>query len=220
MNSRGEAGTGDSDNTGDYRQTVLLRVHQLLKFGYERLDRSRYRAAQEEEISGDLADAMELVMDDASSPQWVDSFHIHNERPVADPRRKGKRRRRVDIRIDSAIRRPRTRFAFEAKRLGDGHGVPEYLGKKGLGRFLRGEYARSDDMAGMLGYVQSGAAGEWAASIGRVFSESPEDYCVVQDSKWRQAFLVDGMDHTYCSDHRRQTVGTPIAIYHTLLDFL
>ena len=211
-----------SENVEDYRQITLVRVHELLKLGYQRLDRVSCRTAHENDISGDLADSIEDVLDDApgdASHEWMNRFSVHNEAPVRDPRRKGKRRRRVDIRIDSAMRRPRTRFAFEAKPLGTGHSVRKYLGHNGLGRFLRGEYARTEDTAGMLGYVQSDKPADWAERIGRTLGESPVDYLVLPQGNWRRASLVDGLEHTYCSSHSRQTVNTPIDIYHTLLDF-
>lgn len=210
--------SGGSDNATDYRQVFLVRVHRLLRLGYQRLDRSACRAADEEEISGDLADAIDIVLDDGSK-EWMGSFSVHNEAPVRDPERKGKRRRKVDIRIDSGQQRPRTRFPFEAKRLAEGHGVGTYLGEYGLGRFLRGEYARTEDMAGMLGYVQSGEPEGWAASIGRTLSESPRKYRIVQDRNWQHNPLVEGLEQTYRSCHRRQGFNRVIDIYHTLLSF-
>ena len=211
--------SGGSDNATDYRQVFLVRVHRLLRLGYERLDRSACDAADEEEISGELGDAIEFVLNDTSSPPWMDFFHVHNEKPVRDPERKGKRRRRLDIRIDSAEQRPRTRFPFEAKRLAEGHGVGTYLGEDGLGRFLRGQYARSEDMAGMLGYVQSGEPEAWAASIGRTLSESPQKYCIVEGMNWQHNLLLGGVEQTYRSSHRRQRFNRVIDIYHTLLNF-
>jgi hypothetical protein len=210
--------SGSSDNADDYRQVFLKQVHQLLKFGYERLRRSSYRAAHEEVISGDLADAIDLVLDDRLHA-WMVLYSVHNEAPVRDPRRKGKGRQRVDIRIDSAFQRPRTRFPIEAKRLGNGHGETKYLGDDGLGRFLRGEYGRDEDMAGMLGCVQSGETGGWAERIGRTLHEAPGDYAVVETGNWRHAPIVEGLEHTYCSTHRRHRVNMPIDVYHTLLDF-
>jgi hypothetical protein len=208
-----------SANTEDYRHVVLLRVHELLRLGYHRLDRAACRTAQEEKISGDLADSIDDVLDERPE-EWMDFFSVHNESPVRDPPRKGKRRRKVDIRIDSSRHRPRTRFAFEAKRLGRGHGVSKYLGQQGLGRFLRGEYAAREAMAGMLGYVQSGSSGEWAQRIARTLARSPGEYRVVENGNWRPARLVDGLEHTYCSTHDRPGVNAPIDVYHTLLSFL
>ena len=67
----------------------------------------------------------------------------------------GKYRKRADIRLDSAETSPRARFRFECKRLGRGYPAGRYLGAKGLGCFLRGDFACQDPRAGMLGYVQS-----------------------------------------------------------------
>lgn len=213
--TKGEPG---SDNAADYRHIALVRFHELLRRGYARLDRAVCRKAPEEHISGDLADAIDDVLDERSDP-WMDSFSVHNEPPVRDPQRKGKHRRKVDIRIDSALGRPRTRFAFEAKRLGNGHGVPQYLGEDGLGRFLRGEYARTEDMAGMMGYVQSAAVGDWAAKIGGTLDASADDYRVLKGRNWQHTPLVGGLEHTYRSTHSREHVHRPIDIYHSLLDF-
>ena len=210
--------SGRSNNADDYQQVVLVRVHRLLKLGYERLDRCVYRAADEEEISGDLAHAIDFVLE-GRAHDWMDFFSVHNEAPVRDPKRKGKRRRRVDVRIDSAQRRPRTRFAFEAKRLGNAHGVSNYLGKGGLGCFLRGDYARTEHMAGMLGYVQTGEPDGWAERIRQRLDESPRKYRVLAGGNWQHTPLVDGLEHTYCSSHRREQLDTPVDIYHTLLDF-
>ena len=43
----------------------------------------------------------------------------------------------------------------EVKRLGKGNPVSRYLGAKGLGCFLSGSYAGTEQRGGMLGYVQS-----------------------------------------------------------------
>jgi hypothetical protein len=218
MSSHSQGQSPCSHNTGDYRQVVLVRIHQLLSLGYRRLNGASYRAVHEEEISGDLADSIDDVLDDASQ-EWMDLFSVHNEAPVRDPKRKGKHRRKVDIRICSAQSRPRTRFAFEAKPLRDGKSVATYVGEHGLGRFLRGEYARGERWAGMLGYVQSDRLAEWAERIGAVLGQSPQDYRVVEGGGWQHTPLVDGLEHSYHSTHSRDTVEGVIDIYHTLLDF-
>jgi len=70
-----------SDDADDYRQVVLVRVHQLVKLGYERLDRSVYRAGDEEEISGDLADAIDFVLDDRALSQPGKGRHAYRRLP-------------------------------------------------------------------------------------------------------------------------------------------
>jgi hypothetical protein len=71
----------------------------LVYLGYERLDRRQYRQSEEPEISGALCEAIEQVLDDAESDDWVDDYEIHDDRPVHDAKRKGKHRRRVDIKL-------------------------------------------------------------------------------------------------------------------------
>jgi len=115
--------------------------------------------------------------------------------------------------------RPRPRFRFEAKRLGSQHRVSAYLGKDGLGCFLDGRYARTDAIAGMLGYVQDGTASTWADKIGRVMAKTARETGLLKSSPWRREQLVAELDFTYRSGHARPTVGLPIEIYHTLLLF-
>jgi hypothetical protein len=218
MSSHLQRQSACSQNSGDYRQVVLVRIYELLNLGYRRINRASYRTAHEDDISGDLADSIDDVLDDGSH-EWMDLFHVHNEAPVRDPKRKGKHRRKVDIRICSAHSRPRTRFAFEAKLLRNGKREGQYLGKHGLGRFLRGEYAREEDTAGMLGYVQWGPLAQWAQRIGNAMARSPQKYRIVKGGDWKPNPLVQGLEHSYLSTHSRETVERPIDIYHTLLDF-
>jgi hypothetical protein len=133
---------GQSDNKNELRRIFIGRVHQLLKLGYDRLNVVQFQASEEPDISGELVHAMQQVCDDPKSEDWVSFFDPHDDPAVYDAVRKGKKRRRVDIRIDSLEDRPRQRFSFEAKRLGKNNSVGAYLGRKGLGCFLRGDYAR------------------------------------------------------------------------------
>jgi len=229
MSSAPTHARGRSGNADEYRQVFITRVHQLIKMGYDRMvDRPAYRAEEEPAITGDLVDAIDRVLDDPDSGEWMAFYWVCDDPPINEPRhrgkrtdsrRKGKRRRRVDIRIDSSDLRPRTRFAFEAKRLGDGHPVDDYLGHEGLGRFLRGEYAPNDNEAGMLGYVQSGDPRDWADRIGTALTQSANSYGVLPESPWRHQAIIAGLQHTYRSGHRRVPPARAIELYHTLLAF-
>ena len=105
---------------------------------------------------------------------WMRFYRVYDDPPINEsitaPRRKGKRRRRVDIKLDSSEVSPYTRFCFEAKRLGKGNPVSRYLGTKGLGCFLSGSYAGAEQRGGMLGYVQSDDEQTWAAKIDKAFT--------------------------------------------------
>jgi hypothetical protein len=203
----------------DYEYVFVQRVHQLLGMGYATLQPAEFANAQEEDITGELARAMDSVLDSSGAPQWTDLFSIHEEPRIHDPNRKGKKRRRLDIRIDCSENRPRTRFRFEAKRLGPNHGVSTYLGIDGLQCFIDGRYARDDRTGGMLGYVQEGNCDLWAQKIGMAISKRKDKLGLVKTSPWRSEKLTDKTPFTYRSGHERPDVGQPIEIYHTLLCF-
>jgi hypothetical protein len=215
---------GPSDNSGDYERQFVPRVHRLVKLGYDRLNPRQYATAEETAITGDLVEAIDAVLDDPAE-RWMRYYSVYDDPPVNQPhrrgrpRRQGKARRRVDIRIDSSQVSPRTRFRFECKRLGPAHGVRNYLGPKGLGCFLAGQYARGDDRAGMLGYVQSDDEPTWAARIEQSLIASPAEFAARRENPWRHEPVVPALVHTYRSGHGRGPGRRLIEIYHTLLRF-
>lgn len=210
---------GCSDNTDELRRVFIWRVHQLLKLGYDRLNAAQFQAAEERDISGELVHAMEQVCDDPKSEDWISHFDPHDDPPVHDSKRKGKRRCKVDIKVVSLQYRPRQRFSFEAKRLRNSRSVKAYLGREGLGCFLRGDYARNADAAGMLGYVQSGDLQDWASKIKTTLAKSPRRYYLRKINDWLQQDLKANIHHVYRSNHDRNRSLHPIDIYHTLLVF-
>jgi len=187
--------------------------------GYDSLTPNEFSDAQEEDITGELTRAIDSVLDSANAPEWVDSFSVHEEPRIHSSGRKGKSRRRLDIRIDSSMVRPRSRLRFEAKRLGPNHGVSKYLGTDGLQCFLDGRYARDDSTGGMLGYVQKGTCKEWAQKIGTSITKESKELRLTNTGSWRSIRIANEAPFTYHSEHNRPTVGKPIEICHTLLCF-
>jgi hypothetical protein len=210
----GESGLGKR-----YEKVFIRRVHELLVMGYDTLTPNEFSDAQEEDITGELVRAIDSVLDNPKTPPWTDSFSIHEEPRIHAPDRKGKRRRRLDIRIDSSEIRPRSRLRFEAKRLGPNHGVSKYLGTDGLQCFIDGRYARDDSRGGMLGYVQEGTCKAWAQKIGTSFGKKTKQLCLTKTGSWRSASITDKVPCTYRSEHSRPNLGHPIEIIHTLLSF-
>jgi hypothetical protein len=196
----------------------VRRVHTLIALGYAMLTPGNFARAEEEHITGELVDAIDDVLDSAP-PAWAGPFSVHEEPRERHQTRKGKGRRRLDIRLDSSEVRPRARLRFEAKRLGPNHGASVYLGGEGMQRFLDGRYARNDPVAGMLGYVQAGSPGDWAVKIERAIEKDATRLGLRRSSPWRAKPLADGLQFTYCSGHDRPTIGPPIEIFHTLLLF-
>jgi len=184
--------------------------------GYARLDRSTLPSLDEPTISGLICESIEAVFDDAESPDWVDDYDIHDDPPVHDRRRLGKRRRRVDIKLKSRRIRPRLRFCFEAKILKTSNSVAKYLGKDGLGRFLDGSYSSDQTIGGMIGYVQAGDCDGWCSKIAAKLDT--EAHKIGHGGNWLPTTITNDLPHTYRTIHRRVKRLTNIAIIHTLLD--
>ncbi len=154
--------------------------------------------------------------------RWMQFYSVHDDPPVNEPksrreRRTGRGRKRLDIRIDLTRTSPRSRFRFECKRLGRGYSAAKYLGVDGLGRFLRGEYAREDVRAGMLGYLQSDDEEKWAGKIEAAMAFAEDHRAIRPDSPWRHEPVIKELIHTYRSGHSRGHGRRPIEIFHTLL---
>jgi hypothetical protein len=182
------------------------------------MNRFAYSKAQEPVITGDLVNAIDSVLSERIEP-WMSMFSVHDDPPISDGKRKGKRRRRVDLRLDSGEFIPRARFQFECKRLGRRHTVKVYLGSEGLGCFLRGDYATEDDQAGMIGYVQSGSLGNWGTRIEKELTKTPDVYAVVPKTEFVAGMPRSTTCHKYHSQHHRTTHGRVIMIDHVLLSF-
>lgn len=186
---------------------------------YQALDAHSFHEAEETSITGELVRVMEELLESPSPPRWMHQFDVLDDPPQNAPDRRGRRRRRVDIEIRRIQAGPRPRFRFEAKRLHSGRSVAAYLGKDGLLLYISGEYAREQDEAGMLGYIQAGAPAEWADKIGVQLHGHAEDYSVSTSGEWLTSPIVEELAHTFRSGHDRSAIGRSIAVYHTLLVF-
>ncbi len=215
-----QSGLGDgSANAADFRQVFVARVHEVLEGGYRKLKPEEYAKEEEPAITGELRNAMNNFLRDVAAPAWADYFSVHDDPPVDDGVRKGKRRNRIDIRVDSSTPRPGASFSFEAKRLARGFTVAKYLGDEGLGSFLSGEYARDDNDAGMLGYMQDDDASYWSGEIEAAINKDRVAYGVKGRKWWKRHTFLEGPEHVFFSRHMRKAVGRQINLYHTLLLF-
>ena len=211
-----------SENAADYDSLFISRIHELLQRGYDRLTPSQYARAEETAITGDLVESIEYLLD-YPTENWMRFYSVYDDPPVNEPRsrhnkrRKGRGRRRVDIRFDCSEDSPRARFRFECKRLGEGHAAGQYVGPTGLGCFLKSEYAAKDVRAGMLGYIQSHDEATWASRIEIALAKSADEFAV--RVAWRRTPVLANLKHTYRSTHGRGRGRRTILIYHTLLRF-
>jgi hypothetical protein len=203
-----------------YWEKFRERVFSLLKMGYDRLSVKAHKDSEETEITGELVKVLRDITEEPSSSKWTWHFSIHDDLPVNVPDRRGKRRPRLDIQFERTGRGPHPHYAFEAKRLAAGHnGVSDYLGKEGLGRFLRGLYAQEDSEAGMLGYVQSDSEEYWLSQIRQRLINNVNEMHVCTGGELVNAPIIPALIHCYRSKHTRISSAEPIIIYHLLLLF-
>jgi len=209
---------GTSANGVSYAKVFVQRVHQLLGHGYASMDSSKFEFAEEEDITGRLVEAVDAFLDKDKTPRWQ-WFSIHEDPRIHDDVRTGKRRLKLDIRIDSSQSSPRSRMCFEAKRLGPNHGTGVYLGDDGIKCLLDGRYARYDSVAGMLGYVQENSPDDWAAEIENAMDDNARELGVTKSGGWASYHITPELTSTYRTIHDRPGVGPTIEILHTLLLF-
>ena len=209
-----------ADDRDEYIAAFRRQVFQLLKWGYERLDLSKYKSSQEEVITGELAKEINNLVQDRRYPGWVGRFYVHEEFRINDAHRVGKNRKRIDIKILYIQHGPRPYYPFEAKRLSaKGHPINRYLGAEGLGEFLSGSYGRDVSEGGMIGFVQTGSIEQWAIKTQKKIHKSPIDFKLCNQEKCMFVKIVDGLDFCYLSMHNRENGYSPISIYHLFLSF-
>ena len=202
-----------------YQISLRTHAHELIAMGYQELQAEDFANSQEPEITGELVRAMREIQEQASAPDWVVYYTIHDDPPLNGPGKRGNKRPRVDIEFERVKRGIRPRLRFEAKRLGRNYGVRQYLGKEGLGCFISGRYPLTHPEAGMLGYVQSHSEAAWAARIEATLSQAPAMYSVADNELWEQHHITLRLLYTYRSKHHCPALGEDIHVFHTLLCF-
>ncbi len=221
LGSQSGTASGRPPRSSAYRESFLRDVYRLVAGGYLSLTLEDLAEKEEPAITGLLVAAIEGVLDDPRSPDWVERYAIQEEKPIQEvgALREGKSRSRVDIEIESSGRRPRPRFQLEAKRLRetDSKSISSYLGPEGLGCFLAGHYAGTYGQAGMLGYVQTGSEPSWASGIHEKLRRNAGRYQLASGCDGlRHHRLVPEIEHSYLSSHVRRAAGE-IEIHHILL---
>lgn len=201
-----------------YRKSFLRHSHALIQLGYDRLNAGSYAASAEEDITGELLNAMRIVLEDRDAPSWAKHFWAEEEERVHDAVRLGKHRLRIDIVIRRHQAGPRPSFRIEAKRLTNSKSRRAYLGTDGLGCYLEGSYATDDQIAGMLGYVQQGTIDEHAGELERILGTESGRYCVAENGQWAIHDIAENLP-TYRSIHVRKSPLGEITILHSFLSF-
>ncbi len=200
-----------------YAEALRAHAVTLIWLGYQRLNASSFAVAEEDDITGELVREMKLVAQDPSSPDWVDHYEIHEQDPQNVKSKRGKRRPKMDIEIECHRRGLRPRLGFEAKRLGRGNSVSDYLGDEGLSAFLDGYYPTTHGEAGMLGYIQVQTPSEWSVKLAMSLNDNREKYRVANGGEWRSLNSVSASPSS-CTFHT-DAIGNPLFVIHVLLPF-
>ena len=202
-----------------YQESLRRHAHELIAMGYQELHAAEFQESEEEDITGEIVQAMKEIQDRDNVPDWIVNYSIHENPPLNVPGKRGKRRPRVDIQFEPHIAGKKPLFSFEAKRLGKNHGVSQYLGQEGLGCFTSGKYPLTHPEAGMLGYVQNQSELTWGKKIGASLRKDPTRYQVSGNPSLRRISITPELPHTYQSTHHCNPRGEDILIFHTLLRF-
>lgn len=210
---------GNTQNGGLYQRAFRRRCHELLAMGYRRLDSQSLQSAEEPAITGELVRSMQDAMEAYDAPPWSVHFALRDDPPQNTEGRSGKSRRRIDIEIERCTRGKRPRFRFEAKRLRNAASLKAYLGQDGLLLFVSGSYADDDEEAGMLGYVQKETTDGWSRRVQQGLVDSSRECQLRTCESPRLADLAGLIGDRHESCHDRPSVGRPITVFHTFLEF-
>lgn len=215
-----------TSNRDAYRKSFLRHVHCLMQLGYESLAPANFTSAEEDDITGEICKRMKQLTEDAPSEKWMTNYSIHdqdplNERlsPVTGKIRRGKRRPRLDIRLVNKQSIPNPRFCIEAKRLYSSNSVSDYIDDEGLGAFVCGYYAESDNAAGMVGYVQRDSIADWLPKLQKKLLTDTGLQMQANGDAWSLSPFKKGPQHTYRSKHNRSKNLPAIEVFHTFFIF-
>jgi hypothetical protein len=196
-----------------------LRRHsiELIWMGHKRLNSASYASAEEDDITGMLVQEIKRVIQHPDSPEWVDHYRVHEQVPQNINAQLGKRRPKMDIEFERGGRGPQPRLGFEAKRLGRGNAVGNYLNEEGLGAFLSGYYPTTHGEAGLLGYIQDRTPAEWSAKLTSALHADLKRYQIAPAGTWRP-ISSNAAAPAACTIHEDSN-GKSLFVVHVLLPF-
>ena len=200
-----------------YVQQLRVDAVRLIWLGYQRLNPMSFAMSDEDDVTDELVEQINRVRQDPAAPNWVDRYEVHEQRRKRIDGKRGKDRPIMDIEIERNRHGPRPRLGFEAKRLGRGHTVGNYLGNEGLGAFLTGYYPTTHGESGMLGYVQEDTSADWSAKLEQELSRDPNKHRLADNGKWRLSPSASSAPAFY-SNHT-DSKGNPLLVIHVLLPF-
>jgi hypothetical protein len=203
-----------------YQDAFVKKCHTLIALGHARLNGPSLRTAEEPVITGELVREIKSVLQGDDAPGWMAHFYLADDPPQNAPGRFGKSRRRVDIEFERGGQRgARPRLHFEAKRLYKASSVSAYLGDEGLSLFVAAEYAATQDVGGMIGYIQMDTPAAWIERIRERLTAEAARFGFRLPPGLIPALLDASLELPQLSHHDRVKIDRPIAIFHTFLRF-
>ena len=204
-----------------YRHAFVHNCLALLVRARRKLAGTALASEEEPSITGLLVQRAKEIIESEDAEQWMEHLEVLDDPPQNDqPKRRGKRRPRIDIEFVEVRRGPRPRFHVEAKRLYRSDSVGEYVGTGGLGMFLDGAYASIWPSAGMLGYVQNRTCTEWLGEVGDRLANGQTKFrlCKQEDTFSSLDWPTEGLEDVRTSCHARtdERLGS-LRIFHLLL---
>ena len=199
-----------------YAEELRFHAVTFVWLGFGQLNASGLSTAEEDHITQELVRAMKLIQVDPASPEWVDRYQIHEQSPQVVDGKIGKRRPKMDIEFECHRRRVRPKLGFEAKRLGNGKSVGDYLGVEGLAAFVNGYYPTTHGEAGMLGYIQEASVESWASKLSAELTRRAKAHAV--KAAWAENGAREGQ-RFYSTTHQSNGAARLI-ITHILLPFV
>lgn len=188
--------------------------HQFLLVAYKAaLPRILSEPDEETDITGYICEALKDWF--RSHPHESVGFDVHDDPPLKQINKTGKRRSRTDIIITYAAGH-RPEFFFEAKRLHRTKAIASrYTAMGGMGCFISGRYASAYTEAAMIGYVQTDTHERWHEELKqRVQGKAAE--LQLQNIESPISFL-SAFPLEWTSTHLRANCDS-IKIFHILLD--
>lgn len=197
---------------------IELREHALVLIwlAYQRMQQTDLSAAEEDDITGELARHMDEITQAEDAPPWAERYTVKEQIRSHATDKLGKKRPIVDVEFERHKPGIRPRLRFEAKRLGRGVGISDYLGSEGLGAFLDCYYSRTHNEVGMLGYIQDGHEQDWAEKLARGLASG--HHRVLGDGAWERLTLANAPPHTYRTVHSDKEKAR-LLVLHVLLRF-
>jgi len=130
---------------------------------------------------------------------------------------------KVDIYVHSSSTHPDAYFVFECKQLNvqyDSRFATEasaYVGDKGMGCFISGQYPTTCDCGGMLGYVMDGNVPAAASAVNRALRNCQGQLRLRPPQELAQATIVADYGGVHQTTHCRNQ--HELLIYHLFLPF-